>query len=131
MKQYAQTLTRRELHEDTVDVLRGRLRSGYETALLGVQIQHSLPGRSRVDSQMALTGSALPEKLLFDSVRFQVGGLTELAGVYPVKNITLPETLDCDAVISATWNAETAVQGRRNWPAMSCRGMSGPARGQR
>jgi hypothetical protein len=37
-------------------------------------------------------------------------GLTELAGVYPVKSITLPETLDSDAVISATWNAETAAQ---------------------
>ena len=50
------------------------------------------------------------EKLLFDSVKFQVGGLTELAGVYPIKSITLPEALDSDAVISATWNAETAVQ---------------------
>ena len=99
-----------ELHEDTVDVLRGRLRSGYETVLLGVRILHSLPERSWVHGQMALTGSALPEKLLFDSVRFQVGGLTELAGVYPVKSIALPETLDGDAVISATWNAETAAQ---------------------
>src|SRR5690242_8624282 len=67
-------------HEDTVDVLRGRLRSGYEIVLLGVRVQHSLPGRSRVSGQMALTGWALPEKLLFDSARFQVGGLTELAG---------------------------------------------------
>lgn len=99
-----------EPHEDSVDVLRGRLRSGYETVLLGVRTQHYLPQRSWVHGQMALTGSALPEKLLFDSVKFQVGGLTELAGVYPVKSITLPETLDSDAVISATWNAETAAQ---------------------
>jgi hypothetical protein len=63
-----------EPHEDTLDVLRGRLRSGYETVLLGVRIQHSLPERSWVHGQMALTGSALPEKLLFDSVKFQVGG---------------------------------------------------------
>jgi hypothetical protein len=60
--------------------------------------------------RMALTGSALPGKLLFDSVKFQVGGLTELAGVYPIKSITLPEALDSDAVTSATWNAETAAQ---------------------
>lgn len=57
-----------------------------------------------------LTGSALPEKLLFDSVKSQVGGLTELAGLYPIKSITLPEALDSDAVTSATWNAETAAQ---------------------
>ena len=63
-----------EPHEDTLDVLRGRLRSGYETVLLGVRIRHSLPERSWVHGEMALTGSALPGKLLFDSVRFQVGG---------------------------------------------------------
>jgi hypothetical protein len=97
-------------HKDTTDVLRGRLRSGYETVLLDVRIQHWLPERSWAHGQMALVGSAPPEELLFDSVRFQVGGLTELAGVYPVKSIALPETLDIDAVISATWNAETAAQ---------------------
>ena len=99
-----------EPHEDTADVLRGRLRSGYETVLLDVRIRHLLPERSWVHGRMALTGSALPGKLLFDSVKFQVGGLTELAGVYPIKSITLPEALDSDAVTSATWNAETAAQ---------------------
>ena len=99
-----------EPHEDTVGVLRGRLRSGFEMVLLDVRMQHLLPERSWVDGQMALTGSALPAKLLFDSVRFQVGGLAELAGVYPVKSITLPDSLDGDAVVSATWNAEMAAQ---------------------
>ena len=99
-----------EPHEDTADVLRGRLRSGYETVLLGVRIQHLLPEHSWVDGRMALIGWGLPEKLLFDSVRFQVGGLTELAGVYPIKSITLPEALDTDVVISATWNAEAAAR---------------------
>jgi hypothetical protein len=97
-------------HEDTMDVLQGRLRSGYEIVLLDVRVQHSLPRRSRVSGQLALAGWAVPEKLLFDSVKFQVGGLTELAGVYPVKSITLPDTLHSDAMISATWNAETAAQ---------------------
>lgn len=100
-----------EPHDETADVLRGRLRSGYETVLLDVRIQHGLPGRSWVHSrQLALIGSALPENLLFDSVKFQVGGLTELAGVFPIKSITQPEVLDNDAVISATWNAEAAAQ---------------------
>ena len=99
-----------EPHEDTADVLRGRLRSGYEMVLLDVRIQHLLPERSWVRGQMALVGFALPKKLLFDSVQFQVGGLAELAGVCPVKSITVPETLDRDAVISATWNAESAAQ---------------------
>jgi hypothetical protein len=101
-----------ESHEDTAGALRGRLRSGYEAAPLGVRVQHVLPERSWVRGQMALAGPALPEKLLFDSVRFQAGGLTELAGVYPVKSITLPDALDRDAEISATWNAEAAAPAR-------------------
>jgi hypothetical protein len=50
-----------EPHEDTGEVLRGRLRSGYEMVLLDVRIQHLLPERSCVHGQMALVGSALPK----------------------------------------------------------------------
>ncbi len=35
-----------EPHEDTTEMLRGRLCSGYETVLLNAQIQHLLPERS-------------------------------------------------------------------------------------
>jgi hypothetical protein len=97
-------------HNDAVSVLPGRLRSGYQTVLLDAEVQHLLPGRSWAQGQMALVGSRLPEELLFDSVKFQVGGLAELAGVYPIKAITLPESLGTDAVIGVTWNAETAAQ---------------------
>jgi hypothetical protein len=99
-----------EPHEGTADVLRGRLRSGYEMVLLDIRVQHLLPRRSRVQGPMALVGSALPERLLFDSVKFQVGGLTELVGVHPLKSIALPEAWDSDAVIGVTWNAETSAQ---------------------
>jgi hypothetical protein len=99
-----------EPHDDTVNVLPGRLRSGHQTVLLDAQVQHLLPERSWVQGQMALVGLSLPGELLFDSVKFQVGGLTELAGVYAIKSITLPESLGTDAVTGVTWNAETAAQ---------------------
>lgn len=106
-----------EPHDDTVNVLPGRLRSGHQTVLLGAQVQHLLPERSWVQGQMALVGLSLPGELLFDSVKFQVGGLSELAGVYPIKSITLPESLGTDAVTGVTWNAETAAQALdyRRW----------------
>jgi hypothetical protein len=99
-----------EPHDDGVNVLPGRLRSGHRTVLVDARVQHLLPERSWVQGQMALVGLRLPEELLFDSVRFQVGGLTELAGVYPIKSVTLPESLGTDAVTGVTWNAETATQ---------------------
>ena len=99
-----------EPHEDNQEILRAWLRSGNQAVLLNVQIQHLLPQESRVQGQMALIGWRMPDNLLFDTVRFQVGGLTELAGVYPLKSITLPKTLDSDAVLSATWNAEMTTQ---------------------
>jgi hypothetical protein len=96
-------------HEDTAHILRGRLRSGYEIVLLDVGIQHLLPERSWVHGRMALGGATVPGTLMFDSARFQVGGLTELAGVYPVKN-ALPEAMSSDAMISAIWNTALATQ---------------------
>jgi ApeA N-terminal domain 1 len=96
-------------HEDTADILRGRFRSGYEMVLLDVGIQHLLPERSWVHGRMALAGATVPRTLVFDSARFQVGGLTELAGVYPVKNAP-PALLGSGAVIGATWDAELSTQ---------------------
>jgi hypothetical protein len=98
-------------HMETVAVLRGRLRSGHDAVLLDARLTHWWPGRTAVRATMVLVGLGLPEgELLFDSVKFQVGGLTELAGVYPLKSVTLPKTLEADAEFSATWNAETATQ---------------------
>ena len=97
-------------HVDTAEVLRGRLRHGYDTALLDVRIEHILPERSWLQARVALIGTGLPDDLLFDSAVFQAGGLTELAGVYPFKSITLPEAFNTDVVASGTWNAEKAAQ---------------------
>lgn len=103
-------LTSFEPHEDAQEILRAWLRSGNEAVLLGARIEHLFPQTSRVASRMALIGWRIPENLQFDAVRFQVGGLTELAGVYPLKSVTLPKTLDGDAEFGATWNAEMAEQ---------------------
>jgi hypothetical protein len=56
-------------------VLRGRVRSGHDAALLDVRIEHWLPERSWVRAGMALIGWGLPADSLFDSVELQVGGL--------------------------------------------------------
>jgi hypothetical protein len=97
-------------HGDTQEILRAWLRRGSEAVLLDARIQHMLPGTSIVQGQMAVVGWRMPDNLLFEAVRFQVGGLTELAGACPLKSVTVPDTLDNDAVLSATWNAETATQ---------------------
>jgi hypothetical protein len=78
-------------HSNTAEMLWGRLRQGYKTVLLDVGIGHSQPGRSGLQARKALIGTDLPGNLLFDSVRFQVGGLTELSGVYPLKDISFPD----------------------------------------
>jgi hypothetical protein len=99
-----------EPHEDSQRVLRAWLRRGTEAVLLDVQVQHLLPRESRVRSRMALVGWKMPDDLKFEAARFQVGGLAELAGVYPLKNVSFPDTLDDGAMVSVTWNAEMATQ---------------------
>jgi hypothetical protein len=47
-----------EPHEDTAEMLRGRLRSGHETVLLSARIQHLLPERSWVHGQYRRAFSA-------------------------------------------------------------------------
>lgn len=98
-------------HTETVDVLRSWLRSGHDAVLLHARLNHWWPDRTAVGARMALVGSGLPDgELLFDSVEFQVGGLTDLAGVRPLEQITFPKTLEGNVEFSATWNSETATQ---------------------
>ena len=96
-------------HDDEVDVLRGWLETNHEVVLLGVTLLHWFPGRTRMSADVALVGGEVPEDLLFTSIEFQVGGLTELAGVRPLKDVLMPHTLSEGAVFSATWG-EHSVQ---------------------
>src|SRR6266568_1633114 len=97
-------------HSDDVEVLRGWVRRGYEAVLLNARVQHWWPGNSRVSANMALVGARLPDELVFHSVEFQVGGLTELAGAYPLKSVDPPYGLGPDQTVTVAWNTETASQ---------------------
>lgn len=97
-------------HVDRVEIVRGWTRRGDDIALLGAQIRHVFPERSLVQAELGLVGHDLPEDLLFPSVEFQVGGLTELSGVRPLKHVSMPKTLDGDPKIAATWNSEGTRQ---------------------
>lgn len=97
-------------HEDTTGILRGWTRRGDDTVLLDVRLGYLLPERSWLQAKMALIGHDLPEDTLFDSVEFQVGGLTELSGIHPLKNVAVPNTLENDPEASATWDSEATWQ---------------------
>src|SRR5258708_8516463 len=49
-----------EPHDDTADVLRGRLRSRYEPVLLGARLHHFLPQHSWLHRRTPLIGCGLP-----------------------------------------------------------------------
>lgn len=100
-------------HTVEMPVLRGRLRSGHDVSLVDAKVRHIFPEQSEVTARMALCGRWFPlgdGELMFSSVEFQVGGLTELAGVSPVKDITLPAERQDDPTISATWDSTAATQ---------------------
>jgi hypothetical protein len=97
-------------HEDTADVLRGWTRRGDSAVLLDVRLGYLLPERSWVQAKVALIGHDLPEDMLFDSAEFQVGGLTELSGIRPLKTVAVPNTLENDPETSATWDSEATWQ---------------------
>ncbi len=97
-------------HKDTADVLRGWTRRGDNAVLLEVQLGYLLPERSWVQAKVALIGHDLPDDMRFDSVEFQVGGLTELSGIRPVKKVAVPDTFENDPETSATWDSEATWQ---------------------
>jgi hypothetical protein len=60
--------------------------------LLDVTINHWWPTAATFAAAYALVGvgEGVPDDLLFTSVEFEVGGSTELSGVHPIKEFTLP-----------------------------------------
>ncbi|MEU0532333.1 HEPN domain-containing protein [Amycolatopsis tolypomycina] len=88
--------------------LRGLLRNGHDVALLNAQVTPVLPEHTLVGADLALRGPGLRANtdLLFPKFRFQVGGLTELAGVAPLK-LRIPRTLAKGTEFSGTWTAPT------------------------
>ncbi|MFI0469219.1 HEPN domain-containing protein [Saccharopolyspora sp. 5N102] len=112
--------TKSSPHSEFVPVLNGRTRAGHIVLLLDAEVRHRVPGlrsrwssRSQVRAAMALVGPHLPDQATFSTVEFQVGGLTDLAGVHPFAEMNLPTRLVDDATFSATWNKET----RQTWTA--------------
>lgn len=76
---------------ERVPELRGRLLSDYEVVLLDVEVRHQFPGAAAASASAALVGRGLPrgDELNTQAVEFQVGGLTELAGVSPLHEIEI------------------------------------------
>ncbi len=83
-------------HTEGLERLRGQLETNHEIVLLGACLQHHFPGRTRLVADTALVGGQVPQDLLFSSVEFQVGGLTELATVRPLREVSIPQVLGVD-----------------------------------
>ncbi|TDO44180.1 hypothetical protein EV651_1394 [Kribbella sp. VKM Ac-2571] len=87
-----------------VEQLGGTLTSNHEIVLLDVRVNHWWPGRASLAATYGLlgVGAGVPDDLQFTSVEFQVGGLTELSGVQPFKDLVLPQpaALQADFVAS-------------------------------
>lgn len=85
--------SRRTFRPHTVEmpVLRGRLRPNHDVLLVDARIRHIFPEQSEVTARMALCGRWFPRgdsELMFSSVEFQVGGLTELARIKALSGVS-------------------------------------------
>jgi hypothetical protein len=75
-----------------------------------------------MQAKTALIGQGIPDEMLFDSVEFQVGGLTELSGVRPLKRVFVPRHLvfhteaKGDPQATVTWNSDGT---RQRWSTAS------------
>lgn len=94
-------------HTVEVPMLRGRFRTNHNSVLLDAEVSYVFPEQARARAKMALCGWEIPNQdpLLFDSVEFQVSGLTELSGVTAFREMTLPTSDATDRHFSATWNS--------------------------
>jgi hypothetical protein len=73
-------------------LVRGQLRSGAELLLIDVRLTYSDPnGSADFSATQCIVGTDHDADDLFTGVSFQVGGLTELSGVQPIKDMLLTE----------------------------------------
>ncbi|MFG3255221.1 HEPN domain-containing protein [Streptomyces sp. NPDC048172] len=89
--------------------LRGRLRTNQDVVLLDAKVTYLFPEQARLSARMALIGLGIPEadELLFDSVEFQVGGLTEISGVRAFTEFSMPvRGGSTERQFSAAWSGE-------------------------
>lgn len=87
-------------------MVRGELRNNLDIALPAAHVSHQLPGQSMLLASLAVVGPRLREnhELIFDEITFQVDGLTELAGVTPLKEYKVPLQLADGAPCGGVWN---------------------------
>ena len=99
-----------EPYGDDLALLRGSTRRGDEAVLLGAHVEHSPDGRSFIRAETALVGEGIPKDLLFASAEFQVGGLTEISGIRPLKQVKVPTSMDGDPEAGAVWDSDATAQ---------------------
>lgn len=93
----------------------GRLRTNQDVVLLDAKITHLFPEQARLSARMALCGLGVPnrDEPLFDSVEFQVGGLTELSGVRALKEFEVPIGRGtAERQFTASWNGDADQEWR-------------------
>lgn len=97
----------KNLHSPTIH---GRLRNGYDIVLIDTDIQHFTPEQTRLLPRLAICGFALNgSSLKFETLSFQVGGLTELSGVTALKATRSPQRLnEEDPKFEAYWNKKSS-----------------------
>lgn len=98
------------LRTDDIALLRGWTRRGDDAALIDAQVTHFPDSRSFVQAKIALVGEDIPEDMQFGSAEFQVGGLTEISGVQPLKGVKVPGSLAGDPEAGATWDSNATCQ---------------------
>lgn len=93
-------------------VVRGELRNNLDVAFPEAYVSHQLPGQSMLLAELAVAGPRLRENmdLQFDEITFQVGGLTELSGVTPLKTYRYLEQFADDAPFGGTWNGDSTQE---------------------
>src|SRR6266700_2836213 len=91
----------------TYDKLAGTLRDGRDFIVLDARLNKFI-GQGFIRGKLAVCGLGLGDSnLMFDSISFQVGGLTELSGVAPVKRIAWPNHLETPgAEFRMEWNPD-------------------------
>lgn len=88
----------------------GRLRNGYDIVMLDTEIRHFTPEQTRLVPRLAICGFGLQSSnLQFETLSFQVGGLTELSGVTALKATRSPKKLnEEEAKFEAHWNRDSS-----------------------
>lgn len=98
------------------DVLHGSLASGHTITLLEATVESWFPGRAFLYSRAILVG--LPgsgEPTAFEGLEIQVSGMDVVAGIAPLKSMSLPNSEPGGKYLDVTWTVEGQPDSTQEW----------------